>query len=191
MIKAVIFDCFGVLIGDGLELLCQELEKTDPEGRAFITDNVRLANRGIIHPDESNRRIVERLGISLEDYRAQIIKGEVRNEDAISLVRSLRPRYKTALLSNIGKGSLVKRFSDEELAGLFDVIVPSAEVGMMKPDPEIYTYTADKLGVQPQECVFIDDREGFVEAARQVGMQGIWFQNATQTKQDLDVILTS
>ncbi len=191
MIKAVIFDCFGVLIGDGLELLCQELEKTDPEGRAFITDNVRLANRGIIHPDESNRRIVERLGISLEDYRAQIIKGEVRNEDAISLVRSLRPRYKTALLSNIGKGSLVKRFSDEELDGLFDVIVPSAEVGMMKPDPEIYAYTADKLEVQPHECVFIDDREAFVEAARQVGMQGIWFQNATQTKQDLDTILIS
>lgn len=190
MVKAVIFDCFGVLIGDGLQLVCQDLEVKDPAGRAFITEMVHLSNRGLIDPDESNRRITERLGMSLTDWRALISSGEVRNEAVLTLVRSLRPRYKTALLSNIGKGSLIKRFSAAELDELFDVLVPSAEVGMLKPDPEIYRYTARKLGVEPNECVFIDDREGFVTAATEVGMHGVWFRNADQTRAELDKIIS-
>jgi len=189
MIKAVIFDCFGVLVGDGLEIICQELETTDPEARKYIAETIRLSNRGLIDPEESNRRIAEWLGLSLQGWRARINQGEVRNEDALALVRSLRGTHKTALLSNIGKGSLARRFDDAELDELFDVVVPSAEVGMMKPDAEIYTYTADQLGVTPQECVFIDDREGYVDAAKQVGMQAIWFRSAAQTKQELEAIL--
>jgi len=191
MIKAVIFDCFGVLIGDGLEIVCQELETTDPASREFITETIHLSNRGLIESEESTRRIIERLGVSLEEWRAQVSQGEVRNEDALALVRSLRGPYKTALLSNIGKGSLKRRFSDSELDELFDVVVPSAEVGMMKPDPEIYTYTAELLGVLPQECIFLDDREGYVEGAKQVGMQVILFRSAAQARQELDAILTS
>ena len=189
MIKAVIFDCFGVLIGDGLEVVCQELEKTDPESRAFITEMMHLSNRGIIDPAESNQRIIERLGTSIEDWRARISQSETRNQPVLDLVRELRTDYKTALLSNIGRGSLKRRFSDEELAALFDVVVASAEVGMMKPDPEIYLLTAQRLGLTPQECVFIDDREAFVTAAREVGMQGIWFEGALQLRRDLDVLL--
>lgn len=189
MVTAVIFDCFGVLIGDGLEILCQKLEKQDPDLRQFVSDMIHQSNRGYTDPEESNSRIAERLGISVEAFRDQINNGEVRNEQVLALVREVRQTYKMALLSNIGKGSLKRRFSDSELAELFDVVVPSAEVGMMKPDHEIYEYTARQLGVVPEECVFIDDRENYVTAAREVGMQGIVFTSAAQLRSDLELIL--
>ena len=189
MIKAVIFDCFGVLVGDGLQLVCQDLETSDPEARAFIGDMIYQSNIGALEPGESGRLISERLGMSETAWRELVSRGEVRNDDAVGLVRSLRGRYQTALLSNIGKGSLKRRFSDDELAELFDVVVPSAEVGMLKPDPRIYEYTAGQLGVLPEECVFIDDREEYVEAAKRVGMRGICFKSAAQTRRDLEAIL--
>ena len=58
---------------------------------------------------------------------------------------------------------------------LFDDIVCSAEVGMAKPEPAIYVLAAERLGLEPRECVFVDDLDTNVEAARQVGMQAVLF----------------
>jgi len=189
MIKAVIFDCFGVLISDGLERVCRRLEVEDPEARSFISETIRLNNSGLIDPVESNQRIADYLHIDVADWRAQVHEGESRDIPVFELVKSLRPQYKTALLSNIGKGSLARRFSDEELEDLFDVVVTSAHLGTVKPDPVIYKHTAERLGVEPEECVFLDDREGYCDAARDVGMQTIWFRGYEQAKPELDNIL--
>jgi epoxide hydrolase-like predicted phosphatase len=59
---------------------------------------------------------------------------------------------------------------------LFDDIVCSAEVGMAKPEPAIYTLAAERLGLEPSECVFVDDLDTNVEAARQVGMHAVLFR---------------
>lgn len=56
---------------------------------------------------------------------------------------------------------------------LFDDVVDSHEVGMRKPDPEIYLLSARRLGVDPSRIVFLDDTESNVEAARRVGMTGV------------------
>lgn len=189
MIKAVIFDCFGVLISDGLERVCRRLEAGDPEARAFIGETIRLNNSGIIDPLESNQRIADYLKMDVADWTAQVRSGETRDIQVFELVKSLRPKYKTALLSNIGKGSLARRFSDEDLKLLFDVVVTSGHLGTVKPDPLIYKHTAEQLGVEPNECVFLDDREGYCDAARDVGMQAIWFRGYDQAKPELDRIL--
>ncbi len=59
---------------------------------------------------------------------------------------------------------------------LFDAVVCSAEVGMAKPDPAIYRLAAERLGLPPEACVFVDDSEANVRAAEQVGMRGIFFR---------------
>ena len=59
---------------------------------------------------------------------------------------------------------------------LFDDIVCSAEVGMAKPEPAIYELAAERLGLEPRECVFVDDLDTNVDAARQVGMQAVLFR---------------
>ena len=177
------------MISDGLERVCRRLEVEDPKARAFISETIRLNNSGLIDPVESNQRIADYLHIDVADWRAQVHGGESRDVQVFELVKSLRPQYKTALLSNIGKGSLARRFSDEELEELFDVVVTSWHLGTVKPDPVIYKHTAERLGVEPEECVFLDDREGYCDAARDVGMQAIWFQGYEQAKPELDNIL--
>src|SRR5581483_8973559 len=103
----------------------------------------------------------------------------------------LRPKYKTAILSNVNKGGLERRISRETLDKYFDVIVVSGDVGYIKPEPEIYEFTSDKLGAKAEECVFIDDREGYVEAAKTVGMRAIYYQDFAQMKAELERILSA
>jgi putative hydrolase of the HAD superfamily len=56
---------------------------------------------------------------------------------------------------------------------LFDVVVDSCEEGIRKPDPEIYLRTAERLFVEPNQCVFLDDSAVNVDAAKAVGMRGV------------------
>lgn len=145
----------------------------------------------MIEVSEVYRLISAHLDISVDEWRQEIMAGEARNQPVIDLIRSLRKRYKTALLSNVGRGSLSTRFSDEELADWFEVVVASGEVGMAKPDPEIYQHTAEKLDVKPSECLFIDDRPHLLEGAKKVGMKTILYQDFEQMKGELEKILAT
>lgn len=94
----------------------------------------------------------------------------------IDLIRRLRPAYKTAVLSN-ADNTLVTRLRDAHgIFDLFDEVVVSADVGMAKPEPKIYVLAAQRIGLPPENCVFIDDLEGNVDAARTAGMHGIHFR---------------
>lgn len=93
----------------------------------------------------------------------------------IDLIRRLRSAYKTSVLSN-ADNSLVVRLRDIGVADMFDDIVVSGDVGVAKPDLEIYVLAADRLGLPVAECVFIDDLERNVDGAREAGMQGVHFR---------------
>lgn len=191
MIQAVIFDCFGVIISDAMELLRAEAWGKDPAVGRQITDIVRAHNRGMLSADESNRQISELLGITPREMHLKIDEGEVKDPRVLEYIRSLRPRYKTAMLSNLGAASLHHRFSEQELASHFDAVVVSGEIGYAKPEPEAYEVVADRLGVRLEHCLFTDDRENFCEAARAVGMQAIHYQSFEQFKQQAGPLLQS
>jgi HAD superfamily hydrolase (TIGR01509 family) len=95
-------------------------------------------------------------------------------EPNLRLVGELRPSYKLAILSNADM-SLRERLEGEGLHHLFDDIVCSAEVGMAKPEPAIFVLAAERLALEPRDCVFVDDLDTNVDAARQVGMQAVLF----------------
>ncbi len=78
-----------------------------------------------------------------------------------------------------------------ERAELFDAVVLSGEVGVAKPDLEIYQMIARNLGVEPSECVMIDDQPGYCEGAQMAGMQSILFANNEQSMSDLASLLES
>jgi putative hydrolase of the HAD superfamily len=97
-------------------------------------------------------------------------------EENLALVRALRPPYKLAILSNADR-TLEDRLRDG--AGIydwFDCVVVSAVVGLAKPEHAIYRLAANRLGLPPEQCVFIDDMERNVAAAREVGMAGIHYR---------------
>ncbi len=106
----------------------------------------------------------------------------------IDLIRRLRGTYKTAVLSN-ADSTLVARFRDTHgIADLFDDIVCSADVGMAKPEPRVYALAAQRISLPPEQCVFVDDLEQNVEAARAAGMSAIHF---TVDRDDLAVQLAA
>ena len=115
---------------------------------------------------------------------------EVPNKELLAYIAELKKTYKVGLLSNISsRDRLSIRFQDGELQSHFDTIVASGDEGYVKPQPEIYEIAATRLGVEPSECVMIDDIAEFCEGARAVGMQAIQFLNTQQCITDLNTLI--
>jgi putative hydrolase of the HAD superfamily len=95
-----------------------------------------------------------------------------------------RAGFATALLSN----SWGNDYPRDEWDVMFDVVVISGEVGMRKPEHEIFTLTADKLGVPPAQCVFVDDLLPNITAAAEVGMTGVHHISQHQTVEELETL---
>ena len=94
----------------------------------------------------------------------------------VALIRALRPPYRVGILSN-NDMTLRTRLSDGlRIVDLFDDIVCSAEVGCAKPEAKIYRLAAERIGVPPTGCVFVDDSEANVRAAEAAGMRGVYYR---------------
>jgi epoxide hydrolase-like predicted phosphatase len=103
------------------------------------------------------------------------------------LIRALREAgFGTALLSNSWGA---EEYPRADFPGLFDTVVISGEVGMRKPEPEIFAHAAACLGLDPRECVFIDDIQANVAAAAAVGMTGVLHTEPSSTAAALEELL--
>lgn len=112
-----------------------------------------------------------------------------QNEQVWKLVLNLKKEYKTALLSNNINELVVKMEKELELEKYFDVIVFSNRVPFSKPAPEIYLYCLEKLRIKPSESIFIDDKIKNVEAANNLGIKGILFEDYQNLIKELEIIL--
>ena len=103
------------------------------------------------------------------------------------VIRTLRRSgFGTALLSNSWG---CEEYPRADFPGLFDTVVISGEVGMRKPEPEIFRLAAATLGLEPAECVFIDDVEANVAAAVGCGMVGVHHTDVAATARELEALL--
>jgi len=119
-----------------------------------------------------------KFGMSAEEMaRAQrdFFSGDVLDRDLVAYVRRLKERYTIGLLSNTwhpdGR-TLLLQFG---IADAFHFTVTSAEVGVMKPDPRIFQIALQRANARPPEALFVDDLEENVLAARELGMQAVYF----------------
>ena len=102
-------------------------------------------------------------------------------------IRTLRAAgYSTALLSNSWG---CEEYPRADFPGLFDTVVLSGEVGMRKPEKEIFLHAVETLGLAPAECVFIDDMEANVAAAQACGMTGVLHTETATTARALQELL--
>jgi len=108
------------------------------------------------------------------------------NPELVAYFVVLRPRYRTALLSNSFDGAREREQDRYHFAELVDLIIYSHEVGLAKPDPRIYALTSQRLGVQPHEIVFLDDVERNVAAAAAYGFHTILYHNTAQAIAEID-----
>ncbi len=187
-IKALVFDNFGVLM-DVVYSSLRQILPSDARGELLkILDN---ADTGLISADDQLSQIkalLNRYQLNGADEVARAIQRSKRNDELIDFIIKSRSNYKTALLSNVS-AVIWNYYTPEMLNKLFDVQVLSYQEGMMKPDHRIYQLTCNRLGVQPDECVFTDDNQANVIAAREVGMHGIVFTDNKSYFEELQEII--
>lgn len=108
-----------------------------------------------------------------------------QNRDMWDLVLKLKSSYKTALLSNNLHELVVRMEAELELQKYFDVITFSYIHGIVKPDKRLYEHCLNDLNLKPQETIFIDDREINIQAANELGINGIVFKDYDSLLNDL------
>lgn len=196
VIQAVIFDVGGVLVqmdwdatfapwdrrcglapGGVLGELFRDFDDTVLIGAAAADDQWVAAGR--------------RLGLSddeLTELMRDLDAAETFNTELETYILGLRPRYRTAILSNswTERRTLHRR---PRLDHLVDHVVLSAEVGVAKPAAEVFHIALDRLGVAPPEAVMVDDQDDVIAAARLHGLHAIRYQSNAQTIRALDSLL--
>jgi HAD superfamily hydrolase (TIGR01509 family) len=152
---------------------------SSPEESEYVNDVMV----GKISESEVWEMVARRWKISpalFQRFRRGALSSRRWNKELARFVESLRPRYKTAILSNAGSEARQTFGETYKIDRLVDDLIISAEEKIAKPDARIYRIAVDRLGVQPQEAVFVDDLLPNVEAARQFGMQVVHFLNTAQ-----------
>jgi putative hydrolase of the HAD superfamily len=130
--------------------------------------------------------------VSLDGFAERYFAALDPNEAMIAHLRELKEQrgLRLALLTNnVREWEARWRAMIPEIDELFEVIVDSAFVGMRKPDPAIYHLTLERLGLPAAACVFVDDIDVNVAAARQVGMAAVHFVDTGQAIRDLEAAL--
>jgi epoxide hydrolase-like predicted phosphatase len=194
-IRAIIVDIGGVLL----------LREAMPAHSAW-EDRLGIDRggfaRGLFRPDLSAQATVgalsaarvweemaARLSLSAGDMQAlrrDFFAGERVNEEFIAFLQGLRPAYRTAALSNAWSGTLAAMRTHYGLDRLVDLMIFSDEEGMAKPDARLYHLAAARLGVPPDEVIFVDDVPRNIEAARAVGMLAVHFRNTAQAVAEIE-----
>jgi epoxide hydrolase-like predicted phosphatase len=198
MIKAVIFDFGRVITAQKPHTLFvgYEEELGLPPGKLnrimFGSDawqEVMLGHKAL---DDYWREIGPELGLlsdeAIHDFRQRYFGHAEINPGVLDLLHRLQGRYRLAVLSN-APPRLTEWLADWNILHLFDLVVSSGDVGLVKPDPAIYQLTLDRLSIAAREAIFIDDTVGHVNAARAVGIHGIHFANAAALETDLKALL--
>ena len=182
--QAVLFDFGGVLVRTESQASRRQWEARlglapgALSGVVFDSETARRATLGELPVEAVWAAVAERFSLDAEAtaaLRQDFFAGDRLDETLVALVKSLRPHYRTAILSNAWGGAR-QAFSDiYGLHNAVDDMIISAEVGLAKPDARIYHLAARRLGVPPEAAVLVDDFVENVEGARAAGLQAIRF----------------
>jgi HAD superfamily hydrolase (TIGR01509 family) len=186
-IKGIIFDCFGVLYVGSLQAL---YDITPKDKWCELRDLNIGSDYGYISADEYAQALSELTGKSKAKIIELRMREHVRNEPTIDYLRELKKTYKIGLLSNVGFDLIERLFTEQERADLFDAMVLSSQEGIVKPHPRIFEITAERLGLEPGQCVMIDDLQKNIEGADAAGMRGIVYSSLDNLKADMTPVLS-
>lgn len=192
MIKAVIFDLGGVLV-----------DNPAPQMISYYSKNINVSieqftnvfskyemdwQKGNLSEEEFWKRITTDLNVTKPDVESLWLDGFLgaykEKEEMFLLIKNLKHNgYKVALLSNT-EVPIMNHIKKQSWSD-FDLLIYSCEIGMRKPDREIYERTLVELKINPGEAVFIDDKAENINAANEIGIHAILFESPIQVINDL------
>ncbi|MFO3796417.1 MAG: HAD family hydrolase [Anaerolineales bacterium] len=196
-LRAVLFDFGGVLLRTEFEAPRQYLaerlglEYDDLIHQVFESPSARRASLGEITAEQHWAELTRRWHRPPDEaafLSQQFFAGDVLDRNLLDFIRSLRPTFKTGLISNAWSDlrAYLQRMGIEDA---FDTIIISAEVGLLKPDPRIYQLALEQLEVAPYEALFVDDFSKNIAAAKDLGMWALQFADPEQTLRTIRRIL--
>lgn len=187
MIKAIIFDCFGVVYHDTFPQVYASFGGDLEKDKEMIEALIYETSAGREH--HMDEKIAAHLGVDVQEWKTASIGTGHFNEELFAYIDELRKNYKVSMLSNIGTNGLEAYMDTDILWQHFDDVVESAKVGFAKPEARAFEVAADRLGVRLEECVFTDDRQAYVDGAIGVGMHAFLFTNTADFKKSLEKLL--
>lgn len=169
-------------------------EGLDPDAlaSAFRThrparDLLIALEEGRLEEEAFEPQLAEFLGVAPETLIDRLFAGSGLDEAMVAAVREVKTAgVRTGLVSNSWG---TRRYPRKLLAELFDGLVISGEVGMRKPAPAMYSLGAERIGVEPASCVYVDDLPFNLKPARELGMETVHHVDAATTVPRLGELL--
>jgi len=186
MVKALVFDYFGVICSDEYWRFVKE----DKNMQGVFHNLSNAVNVGSLHWHDFINKVAQKTGADPASIQ-NLYETESINLHLISYIDELHKTYKTALLTNGHFEFLEPRLEATQLNSIFDTVIISSRLGLVKPDPKIYEHTLKTLGVEAREAVLIDDISRNVSGAETIGMHAILYQDFSQLQQELSTLLAN
>jgi epoxide hydrolase-like predicted phosphatase len=196
-VKGLLIDFGGVLttnVFDSFKAFCREEGLPEDSVKKLFRERgeglslLRRLERGELTAEEFSQQFAPLLGVSPDNLVERLFGGIRPDEAMLTAVRRSRAAgIKTGLISNSWGDGLA--YDPALLDELFDAVVISGDVGMHKPEPEIFHLGAERIGVAPEDCVFVDDLRENCAGAEAVGMKAILHRGPERTLPQLEELL--
>lgn len=174
--KTVIFDFFGVISSE-IALFWFEKYFKKEEIVSIKEKYVRPADIGAVTEKELFDTLASLIDSTQESVREEWFSYVKIDRSMVSLISSIRNRFKIVLGSNAPLGFLSQILKENDLEKLFDTIIISSEIGAAKPDPLFFEKTFEILKESPNNLLFFDDNLANVKAAQKLGIEAQLFKN--------------
>jgi putative hydrolase of the HAD superfamily len=195
-LRAVVFDFGMVLSGQpNMDVHAAMLRITGlpvEQFESFYWADRLAYDKGTLSGIQFWKNFVRDAGLDLKEadveelHRLDSLHWTTQNPAMLAWQMQLKQRgLLTAILSNMGDSVLASLQAHFDWLDRFDVLVWSFQLGMIKPDPAIYTHLLSKLGTRPEETLFLDDRPANIDAAIALGIRAIQFTTIERLREDL------
>jgi HAD superfamily hydrolase (TIGR01509 family) len=191
MLKALIFDCFGVIYPDTLAIVGRDFLKLNDPRREELRYLREQSDRGLVEREEFWNEAAKIMRTTRHELDLRLAKVKGADWELLEYIKELKKKYKTALLSNVGRDFIERVFAPHSSQDYFDELVLSYEIGFLKPEPGAYETAAQRLGCKPAECLMIDDQERHCKGAVTTGMKALHYKDFDQFKHELSKSIRS
>ncbi len=198
MARNVIFDLGGVVIEWNPDRILESYYvdhgmRAPMKAALFRHADWLDLDRGTLSEAELVRRVADRTGRPAGEIEGLLdaVRASLHAKaDTVALLERLCARaVPLYCLSNISSGMFAHLRQRHSFWGVFQGIVISGDLQLMKPEPEIFQYLLQRYGLSAGDTVFVDDHEPNVAAARALGLHAVWFKDALQCERELGDLL--
>lgn len=180
--KVIFFDYFGVICVDQYQAWLAK-SGHQPSGEYFALS--RKADLDQLSMNDFFAGLSHLSGETAERIRTDFEKNTDLDHELLSLILRLKAKYQIGLITNSSTEWIEQAFDQFHTRPLFDTVIISAQVGLVKPQAKIYHLALEQAGVEADQAIFIDDSEVNVAGASKLGIKSILYQNLTQLRKEL------